>query len=141
MEAVEEGNKLLTSGNVHCQFQSGFDSFGATVCKVGSSRRLHRHNLVKLFRECGHVAIVIIGATHVYELRSLFLNGSYYFGVTVAGGAHRHSGVAIKEGVAVNILYPNTLSALSHKLERRPRIGGCNKLGVGCNYFATFWTR
>jgi hypothetical protein len=51
------------------------------------------------------------------ELRRLFLDRLHYLRMTVAGGTHCNSGIAVEENVAINVLDPNALGALSDKFE------------------------
>src|ERR1043165_3611066 len=95
VEAVEEGDELLSSGGVDGELQGGLHRLGAAVGEVRLRRRGHGHNLFELAREVGHVAVVEVCAAHVYETRGLLLNGADDFRVAVARRADGDARVAV----------------------------------------------
>src|SRR2546423_11159285 len=107
MKTIEERYELLATRGVHRKFQSGLDRLRTTVCKMSSRRGRDRHDLIKFFCKRRHVTIVVIRATHVNELLSLLLNCAHDFGMTMSRRTNCNSGVAVEEGVTVNIFYPN----------------------------------
>ena len=130
MKAAKERDEFLASGCVHRQFQSGLDSFSAAVRKVRARRTSHRHNLVQLLGQLRHLAIVVIGAAHVNQLRGLILNCLHDFGMAVTGGTDGDAGVAVEKDIAIDVCYPDSLGPIGNQLERRAWVRWRNKLRV-----------
>src|SRR5438552_15844414 len=141
MKAAEESDEFFASGRVHCQLQSSLDGFGAAVSEMRLRRSRDGNDLIKFLGQLRHLPIVEISSAHMNKLRGLFLNGGDDFGMTVPGGTHGDAGVAIEKKIAVNILDPDASGAFGDKFECRARIGRVNKLRVGLDYVAGFWSR
>jgi hypothetical protein len=91
---------------------------------------IDRHNRVELFRELRHVAVVVIGAAHVNQLRCLFLNRFHDFRMAMSGRTDRDAGVAVEKNVAVDVFNPNAAGTFGDELEGRSRVRGVNKLCI-----------
>src|SRR5262245_35375287 len=138
MKAAEKRDKFLTAGVMHRQLERGLDRFGTTVGKVRFGPASDRDDLIQLFAEIGHLAVIKIRAAHVNELFSLLGNGFYDLRMAMAGGAYGHAGVAIEKNIAVHVFDPHAVSALGDEFVVRAGIRGVDVHFIGFNDLAAF---
>jgi hypothetical protein len=138
VEAVEEGDELLAPRGVHGELKCGLDGLGAAVGEVRLRRRRDGDDAVEHLRQLRHVAVVEVGAAHVYEARGLLLDGADDLGVAVARGADGDAGVAVEEDVAVGVFDPDAGGPLGDELVGRARVRGRDPLRVGLDDQAPF---
>ena len=93
----------------------------------------NRHNFIQLLCQLRHLPVIVVSPAHVNKLRGLILNGLDDFGVTMTRGADCDAGVAIEEGVSVDVLHPNALRSLGDKFEVRSWVSRVHVLSVGGN--------
>ena len=109
-------------GVIHRQLQSGLDGFGTAVRKVRFRGPFDRDNFIKLLPECGHVAVIKIGAAKVDQLGRLIADRFYDVRVTMAGRANGDAGVAVEKYVAVRVFYPDAVAFFGDEFVVRTRI-------------------
>jgi hypothetical protein len=130
VKAIEERNELFSTGGVHCQLKRRLDGFSSTIGKVRARRGGNWNYLVQLFCKLRHVAVIIIGTTHVNKLGRLFLDSFHDFGMAVSRRTDGDASIAIKEDISVNVMNPNSLGKVGNQFERRSWIRRSNKFGV-----------
>ena len=113
MKGTKEGNVQLSFGMPARQLKCGFDCLGARVAEIDSLGSPPGGQGSKLFGQKNLGRVVKIGSRHMQQPFGLLLDGPDNLGMTVAGGIGCDAGSKIKKDVAVDIMYPETISLLS----------------------------
>src|SRR5262245_59504833 len=87
-----------------------------------SGRTVDRAHLLEFFPQLRHVAIEKVGPAEVDKFVRLFCDRLDDLWMAMAGRAHGHAGVAVKEDVSVGVLDPDAASSLVNEFVIGSRI-------------------
>src|SRR5262249_37562512 len=111
----EEGDGPRAAGVPACQFQSGFQRFGATVGEEDALGRLAGRQFREALRQVDLRTVVKIGSRHVQELRCLVLNGGDDVRVAVPRRGDGDAGREIEEQVSVHVFDDRAAAAFDYE--------------------------